>query len=206
MHSTTPFLTDPVFEHYYHCYECTEFLEIHHIFNAVVAFPVELTQEVTLRLIDANLSARMEALAVVEKRFRIFEELMAVRECVTGVYRNGREPEKLPLPLRLLWSLDAATWLDAFAYEGLPYVFDLGTDITGLVLQNPRLRAMLTEVGVTALRRLRENGPACTGRPAYSEFWRVVKAYVRVLTSELFRRYGQKLLDDIEPFYEIYLH
>jgi hypothetical protein len=81
----------------------------------------------------------------------------------------------------------------------LPYEFGLGSFITGLILQHPILREFLADVGIKRIAASDVHGDEVV-----AEFAGVIKDYVRVLASELFRRYSRNLLEDLEPFNEIY--
>jgi len=198
---------DETFLHYYWSYDNRYGAELHDIFNRVYApFPLELTLIIARFLKEANAADRVEAIAITCRRSKMHAELRALAREITGVTTHtlaslgtGRVIVGARLGA-LVNALDPATWLSAFAYEGLPYVFNLGSHIIGLVLDHPRLREHLAMVGVRAVER--EHVRGCEVRLAFS---RAVRDYVRVMTRELFRRYGEYLLADLHGVYEVYL-
>ena len=203
-----PFLYDELFTHYYWSYSSKALYELHEAFNQVCNFPLELTLLIAEHLEDTNLVDRYDSLLVVTKRERMLHELIELRREITGIGTVLTSEGRLMsskmcvscsgVPKALLLRLDPATWLGAFAYEGLPYQFGLGHEITSLVLEHPKLRSVLVDIGLRAVRRSRTRGVFVA-----EEFRREIKAYIRVTTKELYRRYVNRLLDDVLG-YDVY--
>jgi hypothetical protein len=197
---TAPFLYDMIFFNYYWMYKPEAKEVMHAIFNQVTPFPLELTELIIEHLENANYRDRDRSLMIVSRREQMLTELKMFARYVVGVkklkwhayFSHGRMDA-------LKLTLDPATWLSSFAYESLPYEFGLGSFITGLILQHPILREFLADVGIKRIAASDVHGDEVV-----AEFAGVIKDYVRVLASELFRRYSRNLLEDLEPFNEIY--
>lgn len=214
--SFEPYLHLATFRHYYWSYDDRYKSELHSIFNSVVRpFPLELTYIVVTFLKEMNAADRVAAIALSMTKCQLHDELRSISREVAGVITYSLSADVVtmwsaPVSQRLINALDPATWLSAFAYEALPYAFNLGPRISGLMLSHPRLRERLAEVGVRAVEDLRSyevvRNLSVRGCEVRIEFCRAVRNYVRVLTCELFRRYGDIVLEDTEGIYDVYLN
>lgn len=188
-----PFIFESVFPYYYYL-KCDEdfVAELHAIFNAFrPPFPLEMTALIVQHLREVNLCEINKTLDHIAWRNSTNYFVGLFAKAAVGV-KSHFEDSRLD---DLMCAVDPATLLSSFAFEALPYEFDLGHHITGLVLELPFLREFLVEVGLKRVAASDVCGPETV-----HEFVGVIKDYVRVMTSELFRRYGRRLLEDLNPY------
>jgi len=189
-----------LFLHYYWCYTSAAKFEIHSILSAAGNFPLELTEMVLAELARANVEDKRSVANVGRRLYSVHNELCMLRKRITGL-----APYDPPtLRHRAVYdAVEPATWLEIFAFYELPYIFDLGGELTSRMMEHPHLRELLAEVGVRAVRRSEARGLFVK-----SEFTETVVMYYRAFTSELFRRYSRDMIKELmlDCMYDVYIN